>query len=126
MSFEHLSISNVTEGRAPWTRWTAAEDASLCLHAHDLTAREIGLQIGRTVEQVRGRAKRLGVHLELQLWARRRLNDRISASMVNAWADPEKRERMLAPKATAKPNGDRIEITNMGFEAASELARKAA
>ena len=82
--------------RAPWTKWTDAEDAVLRATAGDLMAEQIGAKLGRTVEQVRGRAKRLGVPLAAQRWARRRQNDRISEAVLKAWRDPEKRDRMLA------------------------------
>jgi hypothetical protein len=101
MSFEHLSMSNVTEGWArgrsvfadhgrPPEKWTDIQRQIL-----------VGLAEGDALDDIAGR--NMGI---------------LGALLVALYA--------LAFRGLIKPNGTRIEITNMGFEAASEFARKAA
>lgn len=47
--------------RAPWSRWTNAELDVLQRLAPQLTAPEVSKRLGKTVEQVRGKAARAGI-----------------------------------------------------------------
>ena len=81
--------------RAPWTRWRQDEVEALRRLAGQHTVEQIAETLGRTVEQVRGKAKAVPINLALRGAARAQANARISAAVSKAWRDPEKRARIM-------------------------------
>jgi hypothetical protein len=81
--------------RAPWTAWTDDEVSKLRALAGRKRAEDIAADLGRTIEQVRGKAARERIKLKGGPWVRNWTIIRQSRGVAAAWKDPAKRSRMM-------------------------------